>query len=67
MELTKSDRKRIEQDANAIVDNILCAATNYAKLYECELYKAVIERIEAKIDAVEYLQEYMRNRKTGEK
>ena len=49
------------------MDNILCAATDYAKLYECELYKAVIERIEAKIDAVEYLQEYMRNRKTGDK
>ena len=49
------------------MDNILCAANDYAKLYECELYKAVIERIEAKIDAVEYLQEYMRNRKTGDK
>ena len=57
MELTKKDKKHIEERVRKLSFRIVEEAREYMKLYEKTYYKKVIEMCQARIDAIDYLQE----------
>lgn len=57
MELTKQDKKRIEDETSKIVMRISIEATEYADLYEQTYLETLAEKIKAKMDASFYVKQ----------
>ena len=57
MELTKQDKKHIEERVRKLSFRIVEESREYMKLYERTYYEKVIEMCQARIDAIDYLQE----------
>ena len=57
MELTKQDKKHIDERVRKLSFRIVDEANEYMKLYERKYYEKVIELCQAKIDAIDYLHE----------
>ena len=57
MELTKKDKKHIEEQVRKLSFRIDDEAKEYMNLYEKAYYKKVIEMCQARIDAIEYVRE----------
>lgn len=57
MELTKQDKKHIEERVRKLSFRIVEDAQEYMKLYEKTYYNKVIEMCQARIDAIDHLQE----------
>ena len=57
MELTKQDKKHIEERVLKLSFRIVEEAKEYMKLYERTYYEKVIEMCQARIDAIDYLHE----------
>lgn len=57
MELTKQDKKHIEEKVKKLSFRIVEEAKEYMKLYERTYYEKVIEMCQARIDAIDYLHE----------
>ena len=55
MELTKQDKKRIQERVNKLSFRIADEANEYARLYEKSYYEEVIKMCQAKINAIDYL------------
>lgn len=66
MELTKKDQRKIEQEADRFIWKIQSHASEYAKLYEVSYYRAIIQRLECKIEALESLQDHIDNMPVSE-
>lgn len=62
MELIKADKKHIQEEASRVIDRIRAEATEYATLYEKTYYATLIETLQAKIEAVEAYEDYMKKR-----
>lgn len=52
MELTKKDQRQLESEADKFVWKIKEHASEYAKLYEITYYRAIIQRLERKIEVI---------------
>lgn len=61
MELTKKDQRQLESEADKFVWKIQAHASEYAKLYEVAYYRAIIQHLENKIEAIETLGEHIDN------
>lgn len=61
MELTKKDQRKIEQEADKFVWKIQSHASEYAKLYEVSYYRAIIQCLECRIEAIESLHDHIDN------
>ena len=57
MELTKKDKKHIEERVRKLSFRIVDESREYMKLYERTYYEKVIELCQARIDAIDYLHE----------
>ena len=57
MELTKQDKKHIEEKVRKLSFRIVEESREYMKLYERTYYEKVIEMCQARIDAIDHLQE----------
>lgn len=57
MELTKKDKKHIEEKVRKLSFRIVDESREYMKLYERTYYEKVIELCQARIDAIDRLQE----------
>ena len=57
MELTKQDKKHIEERVRKLSFRIVEESREYMKLYERTYYEKVIEMCQARIDAIGNLQE----------
>ena len=57
MELTKQDKKRIEERVRKLSFRIVDDAQEYMKIYERTYYEKVIEMCEQKIEAIDALKE----------
>ena len=57
MELTKKDKKHIEERVRKLSFRIVEEAREYMKLYEKTYYEEVIKKCKAQIDAIEYVHE----------
>lgn len=57
MELTKQDKKHIEKQVKKLSFRIVEEANEYMKLYERTYYEEVIKMCQARIDAIDYIQE----------
>ena len=57
MELTKQDKKHIEERVRKLSFHIVEEAKEYMKLYERTYYEKVIEMCEQKIEAIDALKE----------
>ena len=57
MELTKKDKKHTEEKVRKLSFRIVDESREYMKLYERTYYEKVIEMCQARIDAIDYLQE----------
>ena len=57
MELTKQDKKHIEERVRKLKFRIVEESREYMKLYERTYYEKVIEMCQARIDSIDYLQE----------
>ena len=53
MELTKQDKKRIQERVNKLSFRIVDEANEYARLYEKSYYEKVIEVCQRRIDAID--------------
>lgn len=62
MELTKQDKRRIEEGTGNIVARIHVDAGEYARLYEREFKLRLIERLQNEIDAAEYVAEHIKSK-----
>ena len=60
MELTKQDKKHIEERVRKLSFRIVEDAQEYMKLYERTYYEKVIEMCEQKIEAIAALKEISR-------
>ena len=58
MELTKQDKKHIDAQVKKLSFRIVEEAKEYMKLYERTYYEKVIEICQARIDSIDYIQEY---------
>ena len=56
MELTKQDKKHIQERVHKLSFRIVEEANAYMHLYEKTYYEEVIKTCQAKIDAIDYLQ-----------
>ena len=65
MELTKQDKKHIEEQVRKLSFRIVEEAREYMKLYEKTYYKKVIEMCQEKIETIDALKEI--SRKFGDK
>ena len=52
MELTKQDKKRIQERVNKLSFRIVDEANEYARLYEKSYYEKVIEVCQRRIDVI---------------
>lgn len=57
MELTKKDKKHIEEQVRKLSFRIVEESKEYMRLYEKTYLEEVIEMCQARIDAIDYLQE----------
>ena len=57
MELTKKDKKHIEEKVRKLSFRIVDESREYMKLYERTYYEKVIEMCQSQIDAIDYLHE----------
>ena len=57
MELTKQDKKHIEERVRKLSFRIVEEAKEYMKLYEKTYYEEVIKMCQSQIDAIDYLHE----------
>ena len=57
MELTKKDKKHIEEQVRKLSFRIVEEAKEYMKLYERTYYEEVIKMCQSQIDAIDYLHE----------
>lgn len=57
MELTKKDKKHIEERVRKLSFRIVEEAKGYMLLYEKTYYEEVIKMCQARIDSIDYLQE----------
>ena len=57
MELTKQDKKHIQERVRKLSFRIVEEANEYAKLYEKSYYEKVIEVCQARIDAIDIYHE----------
>ena len=57
MELTKQDKKHIEEKVRKLSFRIVEESREYMKLYERTYYEKVIEMCQSRIDAIDHLQE----------
>ena len=57
MELTKQDKKHIQERVRKLSFRIVEEAKEYMLLYERTYYEEVIKECQAKIDAIDYLHE----------
>ena len=57
MELTKQDKKRIQDRVNKLSFRFVDEANEYARLYEKAYYDAVIRKCQERIDIIETLHE----------
>ena len=57
MELTKQDKKHIDEQVRKLSFRIDEEAKEYMKLYERTYYEKVIQMCQYKIDAIEYVRE----------
>lgn len=55
MELTKADKKRIEEETNALISRITIEASEYARLYEQTYLSVLAQKIEDRRSASEYV------------
>ena len=61
MELTKKDKKHIEERVRKLSFRIVEEAKEYMLLYEKTYYEEVIKMCQARIDAIDYLHEQTLN------
>ena len=57
MELTKQDKKHIDEQVRKLSFRIVEEAKEYMKLYERTYYEEVIKMCQSQIDAIDYLHE----------
>ena len=57
MELTKQDKKHIQERVSNLTFRIIEEANEYMRLYEKTYYEEVIKMCQARIDAIDYFQE----------
>ena len=57
MELTKQDKKHIQERVNKLSFRIVDEANEYARLYEKSYYEEVIKKCQARIDAIDIYHE----------
>ena len=57
MELTKKDKKHIEERVRKLSFRIVEEAKEYMRLYERTYYEQVIKMCQSQIDAIDYLHE----------
>lgn len=62
MELTKHDKRRIEEETSNVMARIRVDAGEYARLYEREFKLRLIERLQNEIDAAEYVAEHIKSK-----
>ena len=62
MELTKQDKRRIEEETGNVMAQIRVDAGEYARLYEREFKLRLIERLQNEIDDAEYVAEYIKSK-----
>ena len=55
MELTKQDKKHIQERVRKLSFRIVEEANSYMRLYEKTYYEKVIQMCQYKIDAIEYV------------
>ena len=61
MELTKQDKKHIQEMVRKLSFRIVEDAKEYMNLYEKTYYEEVIKMCQARIDAIDYLHEQTLN------
>lgn len=61
MELTKQDKKHIQERVRKLSFRIVEEAKEYMLLYEKTYYEEVIKMCQAKIDAIDYIHEHTLN------
>lgn len=59
MELTKKDKKHIEEQVRKLSFRIVEEAKEYMNLYKKTYYEEVIKMCQSQINAIDYLQEQM--------
>ena len=57
MELTKKDKKHIEEQVRKLSFRIVEESKEYMRLYEKTYYEEVIKMCQSQIDAIDYLHE----------
>lgn len=62
MELTKQDKRRIEEETGNVMARIRVDAGKYARLYERQFKLRLIERLQNEIDAAEYVAEQIKSK-----
>ena len=62
MELTKQDKRSIEEETGNVMAQIRVDAGEYARLYEREFKLRLIERLQNEIDAAEYVAEHIKSK-----
>ena len=62
MELTKQDKRRIEEETDNVMARIRVDAGEYARLDEREFKLRLIERLQNEIDAAEYVAEHIKSK-----
>ena len=62
MELTKQDKRRIEEETGNVMARIRVDAGEYARLYQREFKLRLIERLQNEIDDAEYVAEYIKSK-----
>ena len=62
MELTKQDKRRIEEETGNVMARIRVDAGEYARLYERQFKLLLIERLQNEIDAAEYVAEQIKSK-----
>lgn len=55
MELTKQDRKHINDEVSRLTFRILVESQEYARLYEREYLSALITKLQSRMDAIDAL------------
>lgn len=62
MELTKQDKRRIEEETDKAIRRINVDAGEYARLYEREFKLKMIKKLQFEIDAADYVAEHLKNK-----
>lgn len=61
MELTKKDKKHIEKQVSKLSFRIMEEASEYMRLYKKAYYEEVINMCKERIEAIDILQEHLKN------